>query len=230
MSNFKFTLDWLSVGQDERKFRDTTAQLALYVGELSLTQNEDVWSKTVRDSVLVSAYPLAMWLAVSWWRLNYEPQPKQGMLPSIDWRMGHEMGAANHGYVWPHIMLASDGEVMQVWSAASDPASKQSVRYLNGVSGPMAVALDDFRSGVDGFVSAVLNRLSAMGQTASDLASLWRLVQNDRADSARARIRRIEAQLGYDPEECPDEVLEEAIVLEDRCCVWSSQNTTYTNG
>jgi len=216
VSNFKFTFDWLSAGQEVRELKETTAQLALYVGELSLTQNEDVWSKTVRDSVLVSAYPLAMWLAASWWRLNFEPLPKQGVLPSLDWRMGHEMGAANHGYVWPRIVLASDGEVMQIWSVASDPASKQSVRYLNGLSVPLTVALDDFQSGVVRFVSGVLSRLNAMGQPETDLAGLWRLVQEDRIDTARTRIRRIEAQLGYDPEECPEEVMAEAIVLEER--------------
>ncbi len=30
----------------------------LNVGDISLTKNEDTWSQTIRDSVLVSAYPL----------------------------------------------------------------------------------------------------------------------------------------------------------------------------
>lgn len=214
MSDFKITCEWLSAGQDAPELRDTTAQLALHVGGLCLTQNQDVWSKTVRDSVLVSAYPLALWLAGSWWRLNGEPLPKPGGAPSLDWRMGHELGAANSGYVWPQVVMASDGEAMQIWATASEPDSGQSVRYLNSLSAPRAVALADFQRGVDEFVAAVLSRLHAVGCPDTDLAQLWRLVQADRADPASAQRRRLEAQLGYDPEDCPESVMTQALALQ----------------
>jgi hypothetical protein len=109
------------------------SDLALHVGNVNLLKNEDIWSRTIQESVLVSSYPLAMWLASSWWRLNWEPLParRRGDGPSVDWRMAHELGAANHGFVWPQIIFASDCEVMQVWAVPSGINDNQSVRYLN---------------------------------------------------------------------------------------------------
>lgn len=216
MSDIAFICEWLTAGQDAPELRATVAQLTMRVGDLSLTQNEDVWSRTVRDSALVSAYPLALWLAGSWWRLNYEPLPIQRVSPSLDWRMGHEMGAANHGYVWPQVVFASDGEAIHIWAVPSNPGSRQSVRYLRGLPVPRTVTLADFQMAADEFISGVLNRLRAMEYPATDLAELWRLVQEDRAAPEAARERRIEAQMGYDPEECPKEIMDQALALESR--------------
>jgi len=84
MSSLSFSCEWLSAGQDIAPLRETVGQLTIRVGGVSLTKNEDLWSKTVRDSVLVSAYPLAMWLAASWWRLSYEPLPTLRTPPVLD--------------------------------------------------------------------------------------------------------------------------------------------------
>jgi hypothetical protein len=196
--------------------RETVAQFALRVGDVCLTQNEDIWSRTVRDNVLVSLYPLAMWLTASWWRLHYEPLPKHGSQPSTDWRLGHELGAANHGYVWPHILMASDGEAMQIWAVPSDPKCRQSVRYLTGLQSARSVPLTDFRNAVDEFIEGVLERLRASGHAQTDLAGLWGLVLEDRSDPEHAKVRKIEAQMGFDPEECPDSVIAQALELEQR--------------
>ena len=216
MSRFEFTHEWLSAGNDAPEYRDTTAFLALHIGDLSLTQNEDVWSKTVRETVLVSTYPLAIWLASSWWRLNWEPLPRHGVRPTVDWRMAHEMGASNHGYVWPQVLFASDSETIQIWAVASDAASQQSVRYINGLDTPAAVALPEFQRGVDNFIGAVLNRLGAVNCSKTDLSHLWQLVQEDRADPQSAKYRRLEAEMGYDPDECPELLMQQALLLDGR--------------
>ena len=216
LTDIAFNCDWISAGQDVAELRETAAQFTLRVGDVSLTQNEDVWSKTVRNSVLVSAYPLAIWLAASWWRLNYEPLPKPGVSPSVDWRMVHEIGAANHGYVWPHVVMAPDGEAVQIWAAPSSPGGRQSVRYITGLHTPRSITAECFQGAVDAFIDMVLSRLNALGHSETNLASLWRLVQEDRADPEMARMRRIEAQMGYEPEECPNEVMVEVLKLEAR--------------
>ena len=216
MTELAFSCEWLTTGQDAPELRETVAQFTMRAGNLILTRNEDAWSKTVRDSVLVSVYPLAIWLAASWWRLNYEPLPKHIPIPSLDWRMAHEIGAANHGYVWPHIVLATDGEAMHMWAAPSAPDSRQSVKYLNGLSQPHAVKLDDFNHEAARFIELVLSRLHTTGYPDTDLASLWRLILEDRADPESAKLRRMEAQLGYDPDECPDAIIAEALALESR--------------
>ena len=75
MTEFKFVHNWLTAGNDAQEYRDTMARLELHVANVNLMKNEDIWSRTITEPVLVSAYPLAMWLASSWWRLNWEPLP-----------------------------------------------------------------------------------------------------------------------------------------------------------
>jgi hypothetical protein len=216
MDKFQLQCDWLTAGHDEPHVRETTGLLSIVIGGVNLTQNEDLWSKTVRPSVLVSAYPLAMWFASSWWRLNFQPLPAPRQRPDLDWQMGHTMGAANHGFIWPDITFSADGETIQVSAAAHASTGEQSVRYLNGLAAPVAVPLQVFQRGTERFIDDVLNRLYALGHMDTDLARLWRLVQEDRLDPSLAVVRRLEAQLGYDPETCPDGLLDEALCLEDK--------------
>lgn len=216
MSKFKFTHDWRVAGNDAPEYRHTMSDLALHVGNVNLMENQDIWSRTIRESVLVSAYPLAMWLASSWWRLNWEPLPAHGVLPSVDWRMAHELGAANHGFVWPRIILASDCEVMQVWAAPLSDNDNPSVRYLNGLERPAFISLTDFQRGVGDFITTVISRLNAMGCQNTDLSNLWQLIHEDREDAESAKYRRLEAEMGYDPDECPEELMNKASELEKK--------------
>lgn len=209
MAELRFSLDWMSVGNDDPVFRDSAARLAIHLDDICLTRNEDAWSKTVRDPVLVSTYPLAMWFASSWWRLNWEPLPVPTPIPSLEWRMAHELGAANHGFVWPRILFAPDGEAMNVWAEAAGTIG-QSVRYLSGLNGPQALKISDFQRSIDVFIGDVLSRLAAMGHEESDLARLWKLVCEDRADPQASLTRRLEAQMGFEPEECPEAIMKEA--------------------
>lgn len=214
MTDIDFDVRWLGAPADRPEFEHTTGEFLLKVGDIHLTCNEDCWARTIRDSVLVSVYPLAFWMAASWWRLCREPLPEQ--IPSVDWRMSHELGAANEGYVWPRILFASDGEIMQVWAKPSSAGEEQSVRYLNGLERPAAIPLDRFRRRVEMFVDAVLGRLSACGVTDTDLHGLWRLVREERADPDQAAYRNLEAEMGYDPGECPEARVREALALAGR--------------
>ena len=216
MTAFKFSHDWTAAGQDDPEIFHTMTNLALHIGDVNLMQNQDIWAKTIRDTVLVSAYPLAMWLASSWWRLNFEPLPNTNGIPSIDWRMAHEIGAANHGFVWPKVLFASDCEVMQIWAVPSSANTQQSVRYLNGLDSPASIKLADFQRGVEEFITAVLHRLDAVGCRNTNLWNLWQLIQDERGDPQDFNYRRIEALLGYDPDECSEEMMSKAQALEQQ--------------
>jgi hypothetical protein len=216
MADLKFIYNWLASGNDAPELRQTMAMLEMHVGNVNLMKNQDVWSKTIREPVLVSAYPLAMWLTSVWWRLIYEPLPAHGVLPSVDWRMAHEIGAANHGFVWPRIIFASDHEVMQVWAVPLDVNENQSVRYLNGLEMPAAIMLSDFQIGVDDFIAAVLDRLNALGCQGTELSNLRQLLQEERGDPESVKYRRLEAEMGYDPDECPEELMKKALMLDKK--------------
>lgn len=103
---------------------------------------------------------------------------------------------------------------MHIWAAPSAPDSRQSVKYLNGLSQPYAVQLDDFNLQTSRLIELVLGRLHTTGHPDTDLAALWRLILEDRADPESAKLRRMEAQLGYDPDECPDAIMTKALALE----------------
>ncbi len=216
MAELKFDFEWAAAGHDVPELANTMAELALHVGNVNLTRNDNIWAKSVRDSVLVSAYPLAMWLASSWWRLNFEPLPAHGKPPTVDWRMAHEIGAANHGFVWPKVVFASDCEIMQIWAEPSNATIHQSVKYLNGLDAHASVKFAEFQRSVTGFVESVITRLEAVDCKNSDLYKLWQLIQEETADPKIADYRKLEAELGYDPDECPDKLMAKAKKLEQR--------------
>lgn len=213
MSDLRISADWMGSASGEAEVAATAALVGIYVDDISLTRNQDIWAKTVRDNVFVSAYPLAMWLASSWWRLNYEPLPTQQ--PGHDWRMAHELGASNHGFVWPRVIFIPDGEAMHVWAGATT-SPDQSVQYLQSLDVPKQIPLSGFQRSIERFVQSVLARLDAREIPGTDLAHLWALLQEDRADPEAFRRRKLEAELGFDPEECPQNILEAALKWENK--------------
>ena len=96
------------------------------------TRNLDDWSQSVKRSTRVSAYPLAAWLASSWWRLRYEPLPV-GNRANSSWRMkvAHEVAASGYGYLWPQIVfhVTANDALLGIPTDANDG---QPVRYLTG--------------------------------------------------------------------------------------------------
>ncbi|WP_194727359.1 ImmA/IrrE family metallo-endopeptidase [Noviherbaspirillum malthae] len=216
MTNFQIHQSWLAASSDRTELSQTMGMLSMKVGDIALTRNEDIWSQTVRDSVLTSAYPLALWFASSWWRLVFEPLPASGVRPSIDWRMAHELGAANHGFVWPQIMFVSDRETIQVFAVPSKGVIQQSVKYLNGLDAPASILLHDFQNQATNFVDSVISRLDALELTDTELKHLWNFVQQERSDPESAKYRSIEAAMGFDPDECPNNLMDLALCLDKR--------------
>ncbi len=214
MADLNFSINWISSDSPDPIFRDTSAQLSIALSNTFLTQNVDVWSKTVSDSVLVSVYPLALWFASSWWRLNNEPLPASGIKPGFSWRMAHELGAANHGFVWPRILFAPDGESMNIWA---EPISTpgQSVNYTTRLDKLHSLPFSEVQNEIDCFIEKTISRLCSVRCTENDLAELWKIIKEDRLNPDATQIRQLEARMGFDPEECPVKILEEAMRLQE---------------
>lgn len=194
---------WESALHESAEVAQTSAMLRIVLGNDVVTRNEDEWAQTVRDDVRLSAYPLALWLASSWWRLRWEPLPTR--TPSIGWRMSHELRAAGHGYVWPRMLFASDGENVHAWAVQSRPDSKAPVRYL--IDTYCQIAAQSFERTIDDFVGGVLARLDAVGVRQTPLHELWVEVLEERHDARLASERKLEAMLGFDPDESPESLL-----------------------
>lgn len=217
MTGFRIDIDWRPFDEMDPLLGKTSADIGIRVGDYFLTQNFDEWDGGIRDRAYVSAYPLAIWLVSSWWRIHHEALPaRSGKTPPAGWRMSHEIAGANFGYVWPIIVFWSDRNTMNI-RAKPFPVwdSGHSLRYLTGLSEPASVRMEDFSKACRRFIDKVVERLKEEGLRDSDLTYLWSLVLDDLNDPEERRIRRIEAQFGFDPEECPDAHLEALIAIEE---------------
>ncbi|NPD17497.1 hypothetical protein HOY34_20125 [Xinfangfangia sp. D13-10-4-6] len=217
MTELHITHDWNSYDDSLTECGETTARLGIFLDGYCLTKNHDLFSKTIRDQIHVSLYPLAMWLASSWWRLHYEVLPDTvRKSPPHDWRMSHEMAAANMGFLWPQIVFSPDADSIQVWAQASQGQREDAVRFLNGLDYASIIPKDQFTREMTSLISSVVARLHEVGCKDSDLAIIWGFISEDLNNPVEHKKRRLEAVLGFDPESCPEYLIAQAIDLEAR--------------
>jgi hypothetical protein len=205
--------NWEAAGQGTAEVLASTGRLRLQVGDINLTEHEDTFSRTIRQEVLVSAYPLAFWLAANWWRLFHEPRPPERLRPSTEWRLAHEWPAANAGTIWPAVVMASEGDTIQFQASIAAGWRQQSIRYLNTLPVPVSIPREQVEALLDAFIASVLSRLEAWDGIHTELLDLWQEVKDERKDEDSSRYRRLEACLGYDPDEAPEALMGQAMLL-----------------
>ncbi len=215
MKKLSLSFDWLPSTDNSPEIEQTMGMFSFQAGEVNLTENQDIWSQKIEPTVFVSAYPLASWMATSWWRLLFEPLPASRK-PSVDWRMAHELTASNQGFIWPRVIFASDTKSIKIWATSSNLAEKQSVRYINSLDHPVSENFLEFDQIAADFIESVVSRLNQTEVHGTSLAHLWEKVQEERSDPYSTRYRRREAELGFDPDECPNEIVEEALTLAEQ--------------
>jgi hypothetical protein len=215
MPGMSIELKWLPPFQGTDEIGRTSATIQIRFGAENATRFEDVWSESVQEGARVSAYPLAVWLASSWWRLRWEPLPArihltQDQVPAdTNWRLSHELPAAGYGFIWPQLVFASDGESIRASCRRSPALSNEPVHYLSEFE--VAVPAREFERGIDNFMDLVLRRLDKLGKT--ELHVLWQDVLAERADGEQSTARKIEARLGYDADEASLDLLERFLNL-----------------
>ncbi len=168
----------------------------------------------------VSGYHLAEWFVWNWWRLRWEPRPSVpdysfGLGPvapdvrhrttPLDWDLSHRMSDIGAGYLWPNITISCDGFQCDLISEPSDTTDAKSFYYLG--SPTVIISATNFETSVDQFITFILNRLRADGVTDSNLQTLWNDLSAERNDPDLSRFRRIEALLGYDPDEVDETII-----------------------
>ena len=196
---------WIAAGTGSDEVRQTLASFSIMLSGRVATRVADDWSKSIRDEVYLSAYPLALWFALSWWRLRWEPTPYNNAIPAVSWGMAHELAAAGCGFLWPRLTLESDGERIYVACHRTNMTSIEPVRYIEDFG--ESIPYTEFESAVDAFIELVLARLHVVGIQKTQLRAIWEEVRAERADPAASRYRRLEAMLGYEPDEAPEEIV-----------------------
>jgi hypothetical protein len=99
----------------------------------------------------------------------------------------------------------SDGSALLLRMNATPPASRHTVRYLNGIS--EFVSLAAFETTVLSFADAVIDRLHSMGCRTSLLQDLRENIVEERSNPSSVQWREMEALLGYDPDEAPEALM-----------------------
>ena len=169
------------------------AQGAFLTEGVDYYAEDDPSTRGYRAGPLVPGYYLAQWLAWHWWRHRWEPRRQDR-----DWLFAHSMSAVGEGYAWPDITVLSDGHRMMLGAKPSKEVGAKPFRYTQSLA--VTVLGTEWAAAVDGFFQQVLGHLDADGLKATELHQLVEDLQAERADSALARFRRIEALLGRDPD------------------------------
>ena len=198
---------WDKIENGDGLVRATAAFLRIAFNNKIATRHLDPWSKSIQDSARLAAYPLALWLAASWWRLRWEPLPWGP--PGESWKRAHEIASAGYGFVWPRLSLSSNGECIRGFCRATagvpTELAEEAPQYLANFDESVPAA--DFERVADSFIKQVLDRLADVGQT--ELATIWQQLTVERSDPGLTAYRRLEAMLGFNRDEAPEQVLQD---------------------
>lgn len=183
--------------------RATFGLLAVTANDHLLTFGEDIAQKELRHGPHVSGYPVAEWLAWNWWRLRWEISRPSDETAILRWDFAHRMSTIGEGYVWPNITISSDGVQSFLVSQSSRDPGTALFRYF-GAPGRERVPATHLEAAIDGFLEDILDRLEGAKVHESNLRRLWNDLKTERADPELARFRRLEAQLGHEPDEADE--------------------------
>lgn len=154
----------------------------------------------------VSGYHFAQWLLWNWWRLLWEAQPPADA-PSRGWVFAHCLSSIGEGYVWPNIAISSDGCRAIAASSPTLDTAPGLYRYVGAPALEM-FSTEQLQAGMRHLARSVLERLDNARLADTNLHRLWRDVELASEDAQAARLRRIEARLGHDPNEIDEAVIQ----------------------
>ena len=173
-----------------------------------LTVGQDTESTNLCRGPYVAGYPLAEWLVWNWWRLRWEFGHSSDENSRRRWDFAHCLATIGEGYAWPNITISSDGVSSFFSSEPSRQGDKVLFQYFGTARREMVPAVE-LEEAIDRFVESILTRLNDSGLDDSNLHRLWIDLETERNDPEIARFRRLEAQLGYDPDEADEEEMRE---------------------
>lgn len=200
-SELTITVDPERLDEGSPEERACFAALGIQYDGKCLTEGHDGFINKVRSAPLLSSYHLAEWIAWNWWRLRWEPRSN-----APDWQFAHRLTTIGEGYVWPNITIFSDGERIALIAKPTRERPNTPFRYLSDFAA--VIGARDFEYVVDGFIEQVrgLLREGQLGET--NLDQIWNDLHEERRDPDTAKRRKLEALLGYNPDEAGEALIE----------------------
>lgn len=198
--NWSIEVDWEPLDGGSAEERACFAALGVRAHDRWLTEGLDQLADRVRQKPLLSAYHLAEWAAWNWWRLRWEPRSTAG-----EWAASHHVASIGGGYVWPNITIFSDGERTALVAKSTTERPETPFRYIADFAA--VIPATQFEAGIDEFFEKVLNRLDSQALSDTNFHHIWASLREERSTPEFARVRKLEALLGAEPDEADDEVV-----------------------
>lgn len=197
------SIDWERLEEGPAEERACFGQFTLRQGNLLLTEGLDGFIDRSRSGPLVSGYHLAEWLAWNWWRLVSEPRPLQ---PTPEWEFAHRLATIGAGYVWPDITIFSDRERTALVAKPTHPQEFAPFRFT--ADWTVVLPTRQFEAVVEPFMAKIQGQLRAESVATTNFDQIWEEIRMERADPETATRRRLEALLGFDPDEDTTNLIE----------------------
>ncbi|MBK1621678.1 hypothetical protein CKO42_25470 [Lamprobacter modestohalophilus] len=112
------------------------------------------------------------------------------------------MAAVGGGYSWPRLCLWGDLDRIGLLSQADPVGVVGPVRYLTDAI--VYIDAAHFEREVDDFLNRVADEQQGFTLDGQALRALIDALRQERSDPQTARWRRLEARLGFDPDQAPD--------------------------
>lgn len=183
---------------------DDPQRVSLRAGEICFTQLIRENRNTLDDYLHAPPVQLAFWLIDNWWRLRWEPVVSEKVLP--EWRLAHELSAIGGGFVWPRLRIWGEGLRVGFSSRSDPPGMSLPVRYMTNAL--VFVSADQFEKAVDRFLQQAVG---ARSEDHEALQTQFEALLRERNDEDITAWRRLEAQLGFDPDKAPEHLIETLI-------------------
>ena len=174
-------------------------RLSIRLGEACLTELIRRGSSEPDQCLDAPPLPLAFWLVDNWWRIRCEPPPQQQDFPA-EWQLAHHLPSVGAGYPWPNISLWGEGHRSAIAVHANIHNLQPSLRFL-AEPALEYVASETVDRAIDAFIGQVIQEL---GADCDGLNIEHRELLAERTDPAVSAWRRIEAMLGFDPDDAPE--------------------------
>lgn len=202
MNSLRFELSPSSLDVGAREEKATFGQFSVVVNGTTASEGVALGNNELLRGPYVPGYHVADWLVRNWWRLAYEPSLDDDLEnTTMGWDLAHRMSTIGEGFVWPNILLVSDGLRMTVTSAASQDPGARAFRYV-GPDRTQVVDLNEYFVAAESFLRNILELTTFESSTLKpELNKSWDRLQTEIGDSKTSTWRRIEAMLGYDPDE-----------------------------
>ncbi|WP_146249106.1 MULTISPECIES: ImmA/IrrE family metallo-endopeptidase [unclassified Curtobacterium] len=195
MNSFEVCIDWLdAAGVRTPELAATWASLSMRIGNEPVTLVRDTLANSYRDSIHVSAYPLAEWIAYNWWLLTTPGSTAQVDFLNAAQRPSLDMRAAGDGFAWPPIRLFPEQGYYFITSRPEESADQ---RIIYQQRSSWVTDFDDTVTGLFGFVASVITRLEQENIFDTPLQREWSRVENMSEDELE--FCRVAAAFGLDP-------------------------------